>query len=124
MKDNLEIVRSNYEGPHCLFANLATDVEWHEMEGFPYGGVYHGSEEIKKGVFEHIERDWKDFRAIPSEFLPAGDNVVTLGHYEGISTATGKSMKARFAHVYTLKDGKIVRFRQYADSALFAQTMN
>lgn len=124
MKTNLEIVRSNYEGPHCLFENLSPDVTWHEMEGFPYGGVYHGPEEIRQNVFQHIDADWEDFSAVPSEFISAGDRVITLGHYQGKCKATGKPLHAAFAHVYRLTDGRITEFRQYADSARLLQAMS
>lgn len=124
MKSNVEIVKSNYAEHSKLFDNLAPTFEWHEMEGFPYGGTYRSAQELVAGVFQHIETDWDKFEAVPSEFLPSGDKVVTIGHYRGIFRATGKSMQAAFAHVYTLRNGQIVDFRQFADSATFVQAMN
>ena len=124
MKSNVEIIKSNYEEHTKLFENLAPQFEWHEMEGFPYGGIYRTPQELTAGVFRHIENDWDGFEAIAEEFLTSGDQVVTLGHYRATSKKTGKSMKAIFAHVYTLRDGSIVKFRQFADSATFAQAMH
>ncbi len=123
MKSNLEIVKSNYEEHTKLFENLAPDVEWQEMEGFPYGGTYHGPQELIDGVFSKIDQDWDDFQAVAETFLESGNNVVTIGHYSGVFKKSGKAMKAVFAHVYTLRDGRIIKFRQFADSALFTQAM-
>ena len=123
MKSNIEIIKSNYEVHSKLFENLSPDFEWHEMDGFPYGGIYHSRQELMEGVFQHIENDWDGFEAVPHEFLLSGDHVVTLGHYRATFKKTGKSMNAAFAHVYTLSDGKIVKFRQFADSATFKQAM-
>ena len=53
-----------------------------------------------------------------SELIAGGDQVVALGRYSGTYRETGKPMHADFAHVWTLRDGKAVRFRQYFDSAL------
>ncbi|PLR27905.1 hypothetical protein SGCZBJ_06000 [Caulobacter zeae] len=46
-----------------------------------------------------------------------GDKVAAFGVYSGTYRATGKAMTATFAHLYTFKDGKIVRMEQYVDSA-------
>ena len=43
--------------------------------------------------------------------------MVVLGDYAWTVKATGKSFRANFAHVATLRDGKIVRFREYTDTA-------
>jgi ketosteroid isomerase-like protein len=37
--------------------------------------------------------------------------------YSGTYAKTGKSMRATFAHLYRLKDGKIASMEQYVDSA-------
>jgi hypothetical protein len=37
--------------------------------------------------------------------------------YTGTFKATGGSMRAAFAHRWTLREGKIIRFFQYVDSA-------
>jgi ketosteroid isomerase-like protein len=67
--------------------------------------------------------DWESFSATPDQFLPSGDHVTKLGHYSGVHKQTGKSMRAAFAHIYALRDGEIVKFQQYADSAKFAEAL-
>lgn len=124
MKDKRELVMSFYEDADNLFACLHPDVEWHESEGFPYGGIYRGLRELRDRALDHLEEEWDDFRATPHTILPSGDDqVITLGHYSGVFKKTGKPMKAAFAHVFTFDEGQVVRFQQYGDSALFRAAM-
>ena len=60
---------------------------------------------------------------MPSEFIDGGDNVVVLGKYSGTYKATGKSFQADFAHVWTIRDGKAVKFVQYTDTALVQKAL-
>jgi len=114
---NPEIVRAIYEqGPPALVAALAPDVEWTEAAGFPYGGTYHGADEIVKNVFERLGAEWENFRVDAEAIYDAGDTVIGTGFYRGTYKGTSRSMSASFAHVFTLKGGKIVRFVQYVDS--------
>ena len=58
-EQNIEPVRGLYEAfgrgdvPGVLGA-MTDDMEWHEAEGMPYGGVYHGGGEIAQNVFGPI----------------------------------------------------------------------
>jgi len=124
MATNAELVKSFYEDDKALFDALAPDIEWHETEGFPYGGVYRGVEALMEGVFSHVMSDWDNFSANPTTILPVGaDQVLSLGRYSGVFKKTGKSTNAAFAHLYTLQGGKVVHFRQYGDSAVFCAAM-
>ena len=55
------------------------------------------------------------------EFHAAGDTVVVLGNYRWTVRKTGKPADADFVHVFTLKDGKVTAFREFTDTAQFAQ---
>ncbi|HUE79430.1 MAG TPA: nuclear transport factor 2 family protein [Sphingomicrobium sp.] len=96
-------------------ADLLAETEWHEAQGMPYGGRYNGANEVFENVFLKIGQDVEGFSARPDELLPVGENrVLALGRYRG----KGKSgeVDAVFAHVWTVEDGKIVKFVQYADT--------
>ena len=93
-------------------------IEWTEAEGFPLGGTYHGPQAVLEGVFMRLGSDFDGYAAVPHEFIDGGDIVVALGTYSGKYRATGKSFEAPFAHVWTLRDGKAVRFIQYVDTLL------
>ena len=121
---NAETIQAVYDAfgkgdiPNVLAA-MDPKVEWIEAEGFPYAGTYVGPDAVLQGVFMRLGTEWDGYQAAPDEVLDAGDTIVGLGHYSGRYKATGKEFRAPFAHVFNLRDGKIVRFRQYTDTALF-----
>ena len=49
--------------------------------------------------------------------------MVVPGIYSGTYKATGKSFEAEFAHIWTLRDGKVISFHQYVDSALVQEAL-
>jgi ketosteroid isomerase-like protein len=52
------------------------------------------------------------------------DTVISAGWYEGLYKATGTVARARFAHVWRMRDGKVDRFEQIVDSATFNAALN
>ena len=108
---------ANGDMPHVLGA-FDQDIHWTEAEGFPYGGMYVGPEAVLTNVFAKLGSEWDGFSAVPKSFVSEGDTVVALGQYSGVYKATGRRFSAPFAHVWSLRDGKIVRFQQYTDTAL------
>lgn len=128
MADNLELIRATYEGSseengRRLAAALAPDAEWTEAEGFPYAGTYVGLEAILSGVFGRLATEWTGYRAEVHTYLEDGDRVAAFGDYSGTYVATGKSMKAAFAHLYRLRDGKIATMTQYVDTLLVQRAL-
>ena len=53
----------------------------------------------------------------PREFIAQRDKVVTLGHYTGRSKATGQSFESDWVMVFTVRNGLVSRFMEFADSA-------
>ena len=123
---NLEIVRSTYEGKNSeengsnLAAYAAEDIVWTEAKGFPYGGTYTGLDAIGKNVFRRLATEWTNYKFTPEGYVADGDKVVAYGTYTAVNNTTGKPLKARVAHLWQLKDGKIIQFEQFVDS----QTVN
>ncbi|OXA85713.1 nuclear transport factor 2 family protein [Flavobacterium hercynium] len=123
---NIEIIKSTYEGKTSeengqnLAQYAAEDISWTEAKGFPYAGTYIGLENITKNVFSRLGSEWIDYKFTPEDYLASGDKVVAYGTYTGIYKITGKSFIARVAHVWKLKDSKIISFEQFVDS----QTVN
>jgi len=128
MSANLELLRSTYEGLSGenvtrLLGALTADAEWIEAEGFPYAGTYVGSEAIIANVFQRLASEWIDYRAEAHNYLEQGEQIVAFGVYSGTCKATGNSMRANFAHLYTFRAGKIARMVQYVDSHPVQQAM-
>lgn len=96
---------------------LDDKVEWTQATGSPYAGTYHGPQAVLEGVFAKLGAEWDGFKVEPSQHVAEGNEVVSLGTYSGTYKATGKSFSARFAHAWTVKDDKVLRFEQVVDSA-------
>ena len=128
MANNSEIARSLYAAfakgdVPAVLATLAPDVSWTEAEGFPYGGTYVGQDAVLSNVFMKLGTEWEGYSAVPQEFITEGDTVVVVGNYGGKYHATGKTFSAPFAHVLNFQNGKIVRFRQFTDTAIVQKAL-
>ena len=99
---------------HQLFT---PDVHWVQSPGFPGGGTYVGPDAIVDGLFARLRAEWSGWSAAVTEMLDAGDAVIVLGEYAGTYRATGRTMRSIFAHVYRIRDGRVYRFEQFADTA-------
>ena len=108
-----------------VLAALDSRVEWNEAEGYAYadGNPYVGPEAVLQGVFARLGQEWDDFRVHLHSAVPTPDGAVSFGRYAGAFKATGRRLDAPFAHVWTLKDGKVVAFQQYTDTAQFVRIM-
>ena len=119
---NLEIIKSTYEGKTSeengknLAKYVAENISWTEAKGFPYAGMYTGLESVNKNVFSRLGSEWIDYKFTPEDYVDSNDKVVAYGTYSGTYKLTGKSFEARVAHVWKLKDSKIISFEQFVDS--------
>lgn len=101
---------------------LSDDVTWQlpEMENVPFAG----KRATRAGVgefFALIGTNQDALRFEPREAVAQGDKVVSLGYYQWRVKATGREFDSEFAHVFTFKDGKIVAFNEYMDTAVCAK---
>lgn len=121
---NLEIVKSTYEGKTSeengrnLAKYVSENIRWTEARGFPYGGTYTGLESITKNVFTRLGSEWIDYKFTPEDYIAGDDKVVAYGTYTGTYKKTNKPFEARVAHLWKLKDGKIISFEQFVDSKM------
>lgn len=129
MTNQIDLVRAFYtrlaQGDvPGLLALLHPELEWTEAEGFPYySGTWRQPEDVLTKLIVPLMRDWDNFSAVANDFIAEGDRVVSLGAYGGINKATGKAMRAPFAHVWRVADGKLQRFDMYADTLLVAKAI-
>ena len=128
MTTPLEIIQKHYAASargdlDSMLAPLGPGAEWIEMAGFPYAGTYRGADEVRDGVFARIGAEWTDYQAVPEELVASGEHVIAFGTYSGTFTATGRSMRARFVHHWTVRDGQVVRFEQFTDTYLVRAAM-
>ena len=108
----------------AVLADMHPNIEWHQAQGLPHGGVYHGIDDVRRNVFDPLDRDWwHEFGVTPEQYLDAGADVVVLGTYRGVARGTGKELDVPFVHVWTFEDALAVRFRQFLDTAGWVEAL-
>ena len=105
----------------AAFKDFHPKIEWREAENFTYadGNPYIGPDRVLEGVFARLGADFDDFKVMPQEFVGNDNTVVTLGRYHGRVRSTGKTVDARFAHVWRVEGNQIRGFEQLTDTAQF-----
>jgi ketosteroid isomerase-like protein len=96
-------------------------VEMHPAENFIYatGHPYIGPDAIRDSIFIRMDAEWDGFTATTEEILGAGEVVIARGRYRGTYKITGTTIDAEFVHVFRFKNGKIVMWQSYTDTAQF-----
>jgi hypothetical protein len=129
VSDNSAIVKGLYDAAargdmNGFFDGLHPNVEWREAEGSPYAETrpFVGPQAVG-GVLGRIATDIDQFAVVPQSFVEGGDTVVVEGRYQGKVHRTGKPLDAQFAHIWNLRNGKVVRFQQYTDTKQWAEAL-
>jgi uncharacterized protein len=125
---SVDLVKRVYEAfgrgdvPAALGA-FTDDIEWYEAEGMPYGGLHRGGEAVMQHVLGPITHDVEGFAVIPEEFVGTGGTVAAIVRYTGTGKATGKALDLPAVHLWDIRAGKLARFRQFIDTAKFAEVV-
>ena len=123
---NLDVIKEAYAafGRGDIAAVLSVqapnvELEYAGPDQIPWAGSFRGLEGAKKwfGTID-AEADIESFE--PHVFVAQGDQVVVLGFERARSKHTGLAYESHWAHSYTLAAGKIIKFREYADTAAVA----
>ena len=130
MSSNAELARRSYDAFErgdldAVVGDMHEEIVWEQAQGLPHGGVYRGLAEVRRAIFDPLEGEWWDeFHAAPDEFLEAGESIVVLGRYTGVAKGTAKLLDVPYVHVWTFRDGKAVRFRQFLDTAGWVEALS
>jgi ketosteroid isomerase-like protein len=120
VSDAVSIVAAHYAASSRgdldgMIADFAPGMTWRSMAPRPLRLT--GPDEIVANVFGAFAGRYETFGVEVEELLPAGDeDVVMFGYYAGRSNA-GEDFRIRVCHRWTVRDGSIVAFEQFADSA-------
>ena len=120
-QENFEIVRRMFDAftggdEAAALAAFDPEIEWDTTRLMPDGDVYHGHD----GVAAFMRRwlgTWKESTQEQMELIDAGHQVVATIRASGRGKGSGVEVEAERFDVYTLRDGKIVRYRGYGDKA-------
>lgn len=106
-----------------ILGQLDPGVEWRTPSTVPFSkGLYRGPEEVAQffaGIAQHVAEPSVETH----DFLATGTQVIALLTFRGRGKKTGTPFQAHEAHFWTLRDGKVVQHRAYADTAAIAQAL-
>jgi ketosteroid isomerase-like protein len=119
-EENVEIVQRVYggwaRGDFSAADVFDPEVEF-EMVDWPEGSRSRGLDGMRHSWRAALGA-WEDFRAVPTEFIDAGgDVVVVLNRIEGRGKESGLDVRADTATVWVLKAGQVTHLALYWNTA-------
>jgi uncharacterized protein len=122
-QENVKLAERAYEtfttGDVEGFLNLfSDDVSWNapEIENLPLNVKFSGRDNLA-ALLSDLDNHEEFLKMEPTEFIAQGDKVVVLGNFVVRSKRTDNQYATDFAHVFTIKNGKIVGFLEFFDNA-------
>ena len=88
---------------------LDPDIEWHEPAPSSDAGTHQG-----RASFERFLRGWlesfDEFRVEPERIVEQDDRLIAVVRQTGKGRASGLEIDATLAHVWTVPDGRAIRW--------------
>jgi ketosteroid isomerase-like protein len=106
----------NHGNIEAAIAALHPDAVWEESGELPGGDVLRGREQIRDFLGGFLE-SWSRFEQEIEDVVVAGDRVCLLIHLQATGRGSGAEVDARYAHVWTMRDGLGARVDAYRDQA-------
>jgi uncharacterized protein len=97
---------------------VADEVDW-EFVGpasLPYAGRRRNKQEVGN-FFADVQRADDIHRFEPREFIDAGEHVTVFGWENATARESGRQFEGEWVHVFTVKGGKVTRWRGFYDTA-------
>jgi len=97
---------------------VADEVDW-EFVGsttLPYAGQRRNRQEVAD-FFAALPRADEIHVFEPREFIEAGEHVTVLGWEKSTALDTGKQFESEWVHVFTVKEGRVCRWRGFFNTA-------
>lgn len=121
---NVQVVKTAYAAfqdgdPARMLEACAEDVRWYYPGSdtlVPLAGEFNGRVGVEE-FFELLNEDETIRQFEPKEFIQYDDRVIVLGYYCSRIKSNGREYESDFVHIFTLRDGKIIRFQDFFDTA-------
>ena len=101
---------------------LDPQLEWRAPESVPWGGTFHGRDGFREFVGKLLDQP-AEFRREMLEYLDAGERVVVLLRQMGRRKGSDTEYDVPEVHIWTIRDGKIVDFEGFFDTATVLRTL-
>ena len=124
-QENLEVVRRLYGAMEARDVEAASELVHPDVEWIPDSrvgqGPVRGRENIVRFFMDQAET-FEEFHLEPERFLDKDDQVLVFVRTTGRGAASGAGFDVRIGHLWTLRDGVVVRGEGHAnrDEALEA----
>jgi ketosteroid isomerase-like protein len=90
-------------------------MEWGWSDDFPGLAGVHEDHDTPNPRLRAWLSEWEHWRVEVDEYLEIGDHVVVLASYIGRGKGSGVEIRQEGAHVFKLRDGKVVRLEIFAN---------
>ena len=97
---------------------LSDKIEW-QLIGpttIPYFGTYKGKEGVQR-FFANLFEVEEILEFVPQQFIDGGDSVAVVGRERCRAKTTDREFCVEWTQVFDVKDGLVVRWREYIDTA-------
>jgi ketosteroid isomerase-like protein len=122
-QDNRAVVQRGYEAfgrgdIPGLLSLLDDQIEWVTPgpPELPTAGARRGHSQVAE-FFQTLVSLFEVQRFEPRAFVAEADRVLVLGSETAKVKTTGKVIEVEWAHAFTLREGKVVAFQEYFDTA-------
>jgi uncharacterized protein len=126
---NVELIQGLYEAfgrgdIESVLDRLHPDIEWvePELEALPYSGTHRGFESVVNDVLGLMPQTWETVELGPEVWIDGGDIVGVVGTYNARGKG-GRDGSWRFAHVWNLSGGKVIRVESFFDTLAVLRTL-
>jgi ketosteroid isomerase-like protein len=98
--------------PELIAQTCTPDIEWFEDPIRADSTVYRGHDGVRRSWERWLEQ-WDEWGWELEQVIDCGDDVLVVAQESGRGASSGASVSARNHMVFTLRDGKIARYREF-----------
>jgi ketosteroid isomerase-like protein len=126
-QENVEFVEALFAGagsmdkqallaalPDLIAQACTPDIEWVEDPRRADGAVCRGHEGVRQSWERWLEQ-WDEWGGELEQLIDCGDDVLAIATEHGRGATSGVNVNARNYMAFTIRDGKIARYREFYD---------
>ena len=116
---DVDTLRGSYEALNegdldAALEALDSDAVWYESAELPGGDEFHGRDALR-GFLQDFLAEWRQFHQEIEDVVVAGERYAVLIHLKAVGRLSGVEADTRYAHVWTMRNGKGVKVEGYRD---------
>ena len=116
---DVETVRGSYEALNrgdveAALEALDEDAVWRDSPELPGSGEFRGRAALRPFLRDFLA-EWRDFHQEIEDTVLSGDRVALVIRLSAVGRASGIAVDTRYAHIWTMRDGRGIRVDAYRD---------